>query len=86
MKTFIALALLSSIAATPVMAESFTRDGETYNYEIKESGGYQLITGRNLSTGQDFVLRVRNGRVSGQYNGRSVSFGAATKSAELASR
>jgi len=74
MKTFIALTLLSSIVATPAMAESFTRDGETYTYEVKESGGDQLIVGRNLSAGQNFTLRVRNGRVSGRYNGSAVNF------------
>jgi len=85
MKTIIALALASSIVAAPAMAETFTRDGQTYDYAVKDAGGYQLITGRNVSTGQGFTLRVRNGRVSGNYAGQTVSFSAA-KSTEVASR
>ena len=86
MKKILALTVLASIVATPAMAETFTRDGETFSYAVKDSGKYKLITGRNISTGQIFALRVRNGRVSGDYNGHAVSFAAPAKADELASR
>ncbi len=78
MKKFVALAILSSVVAAPAFADTqeFTRDGVSYRYEVKQSGSYQVIQGRNLSTGENFTLRVRGSRVAGLYNGHQVSFAA----------
>ena len=86
MKKFVALAILSSFAAAPAFADTqqFTRDGMSYRYEVKQAGSYQVISGRNLSTGENFTLRVRGSRVAGTYNGRSVSF-VAPEGAQVAS-
>jgi len=83
MKTFLTLAILSSVAAAPAMAERFTRDGEAYEYAVKSYDGYQLITGTNLSTGAAFNLRVKGAQVSGNYAGSPVSFRA--EASDLAS-
>lgn len=86
MKKFVALAILSAFAAAPAFADTqqFTRDGISYRYEVKQAGSYQVISGRNLSTGENFTLRVRGSRVAGTYNGHSVSF-AAPENAQIAS-
>jgi len=76
MKTFYALALLTSIAAAPAMAETFTRDGVTYDYNVKAVGGSTLISGTIVNSGQPFRLRLRDGRVSGQVGVWPVSFKA----------
>jgi len=82
MKKFVALAILSSVVAAPAFADTqeFTREGVSYRYEVKQAGSYRVISGRNLSTGEDFTLRVRGSRVAGEYNGRQVSFAAPTTS------
>jgi hypothetical protein len=77
MKKFVALAILSSVVAMPAFAETFTRDGVSYSYEVKQSGSYQVISGHNLATGETFKLRVRGSRVAGSYAGRNVAFDAA---------
>jgi hypothetical protein len=74
MKKFIAIAILSSVVAMPALAENFTRDGVSYSYEVKQSGSTSLISGRNLSTGESFKLRVNGTRVAGQYDGQKVAF------------
>lgn len=84
MKTFYALALLSSIAAAPAMAESFTRDGVTYDYNVKSVGESTLISGTIVNSGQSFRLRLRDGRVSGQVGVWPVSFKADTTTAVAA--
>lgn len=76
MKTLIAMTTFAVAAAAPALAEtsSFQHEGDRYTYEVTQKADAQLITGRNLSTGQRFVLRVRNDRVSGVYDGARVSF------------
>lgn len=74
MKTFLTLALLSSVTAAPALAETFTRDGESYHYDIKSEGSHQLITGTNMSTGEAFRLRLKGRTVSGNYAGSPVRF------------
>jgi hypothetical protein len=74
MKKFIAFAILSSVVAMPALAESFTRDGVSYSYEIKQSGSTSLISGRNLTTGETFQLRVQGSHVAGLYDGHNVTF------------
>jgi len=76
MKKFFALAMLTSIAATPAMADSFTRDGVTYDYNVKTVGEATLISGTIVNNGQSFRLRVRDGRVTGQVGVWPVSFKA----------
>ncbi len=83
MKTILMFALLSSAAAVPAMAESFTRDGESYNYKVRASGVYQIITGTNVTSGQSFTLRVKGSEVSGRFGDWPVRF--STADADMAS-
>jgi hypothetical protein len=76
MKIFFALAILSSVAAAPAMAESFTRDGVTYDYAVKTVGKATLISGTIVNSGQAFRLRLRDGRVTGQVGVWPVRFKA----------
>jgi len=74
MKTIFALAMLASIAAAPAMAETFTRDGITYNYTSSTAGQATVISGRVVNTGETFRLKVQGGRVVGKMGARDVSF------------
>lgn len=74
MKMIFALTCLASIAATPVMAETFTRDGITYDYTTKAFGEATIISGTVVNTGESFRLKVRGARVSGEMGRRQVSF------------
>jgi hypothetical protein len=78
MKTFLTLAILSSVATAPAMAESFTRDGVTYDYSVRTVGAATLISGTIVNSGQPFRLRLRDGRVTGQVGAWPVSFKADT--------
>lgn len=78
MKTFLTLAILSSVATAPAMAESFTRDGVTYDYRVRTAGPATLISGTIVNSGQSFRLRLRDGRVTGQVGSWPVSFKADT--------
>jgi hypothetical protein len=65
--------------ATPAFADktapvTFSRNGETYEYTVAEKPGVKIIEGTVLTTGETFVLRVANGRVTGDVAGRDVSF------------
>ncbi len=85
MKKYLALATISMLVAAPAMAaETFTRDGVSYEYNVTQSGDYQLITGRDLSTGRTFSLKVRGTHVNGTYGDNSVAF-EAPKNEQLAS-
>lgn len=83
MKKFLALAVLTSIVAAPAMAETFTHEGVTYNYRVKEIGTRTLIAGTNVTTGESFRLRVNGGKVTGRMGFRPISF--SVDSAKLAS-
>ena len=74
MKTFFSLAVLGSIATTPALAESLTRDGVTYNYTVKAIGENKLISGTDLSTGKSFRLLLKGSKVTGSYGSSPVSF------------
>lgn len=74
MKKIFALAILTSIAAAPAMAETFTRDGLTYDYTIKAAGDATVISGKIVDNGESFRLTVKGGRVDGQVGSRPVSF------------
>lgn len=83
----VALALpAAAYAQEPVR---FTQDGASYEYVVTDRpDGSRLIQGRNLTTSQDFLLKVRAGRVTGTVGGSSVAFEVpAARSAEaLASK
>ena len=81
MKKFFAAAILSSVVAMPALAENFTRDGISYTYNVKQIGSASLISGRNLTTGETFKLRVRGSHVAGLYDGRTVAFHAPSSAA-----
>lgn len=76
-KTVFAFALAVA-AATPALAQPeqlrFSRDGHDYVAHILQKDGYQIITGRDATTGEPFRLRVANGRVRGDFAGRQVAF------------
>lgn len=74
MKTIFALTFLASIAATPVMAKTFTRDGITYDYTTKTLGEAMIISGTVVTSGESFRLKVKGARVSGNMGARQVSF------------
>jgi hypothetical protein len=72
-KTIIILAA-SLLSATPVLAETFTRDGTTYVYSTEQRGAVTWITGADVTNRRDFILRVSRGRVEGTVDGNTVSF------------
>lgn len=74
MKTIFAVALLASITTAPAMAETFTRDGITYDYTTTTVGEATIISGKVVNSGESFKLKVKGARVSGQMGARSVSF------------
>lgn len=73
-----AAALLPAVAAaaTAPAERSFTRDGHTYVYSLTPNqDGTTLIQGHEVgSSNARFRLTVKGTRVSGQANGRDVSF------------
>jgi len=76
---FIVPALSLLIVATPALADdrvptTFTRDGETYQYTVKEEKNATYITGIVTSTGEHFSLKVAKGEVVGDFSGNPVSF------------
>ena len=79
MTKFIVPAFSLLIAATPVLADdhvptTFSRDGETYQYRVKEEKNITFITGIVMSTGEHFSLKVARGKVVGDFSGNPVSF------------
>ena len=73
MKSFFALAIFSAFAA-PAMAESFTRDGDTYDYTVSSMGEATIIDGSVRATGEEFHLKVSGMRVSGRFGASPVSY------------
>ncbi|KQN92954.1 hypothetical protein ASE95_10140 [Sphingomonas sp. Leaf231] len=73
-----AAAILLPAAALAAPAErSFTRDGHSYVYTVTPNGdGTTLIQGHEVGSDEPFRLTVKGTRVSGQANGRTVSFRA----------
>ena len=93
MTKFIVPALSLLAITAPAFAEkqtpvTFTRDGERFEYIATENNGVQDITGTIVSTGEDFRLRVANGKVSGEIGGREVNFSLSdvSSNATLAAR
>ena len=71
----LALLMLPALtfAASPAQTV-FTRDGQTYQYSVTEKGDAKFITGKNITSGEQFDFRVAHGRVTGDVEGRPVSF------------
>lgn len=86
-KTFIAATAMLAATVAPALAKdaahTFTRDGETFEYTTVNKGDHVLITGRSLSRGGTFTLRVRGNRVSGMSGGVPVDFTRANAQARL---
>lgn len=74
-----AVATLLPAAAIAAPAErTFTRDGHTYVYTMTPAAnGTTLLQGHEMGSNERFRLLVNGTRVSGQANGRPVSFRAA---------
>jgi hypothetical protein len=73
----IAASFLTSSPSHAADAEQgFTHMGVTYRYEVIDRDGGQIISGTS-SDRATYRLFVKKGRVTGQVNGRSVSFRAA---------
>jgi len=69
------VALTATTAAVAADGEhSFTRDGQTYVYTAVDKGDSVVLTGRQLTSGNDFRLVVRGDTISGQSGGVPVSF------------
>lgn len=60
-----------ALAGTPM---AFERDGVSYVADVVDRDGEQLIEGHEVRSGRTFSLHVRNGRVSGNYDGTPVSY------------
>jgi hypothetical protein len=77
-KFIVAGALMA--AAAPAFADetagkqSFTHEGYTYVYEVKDTKTGQVISGRRFPDSVAFNLAVKNGRVTGQSGGQAVTF------------
>ena len=72
-----AAVLLPATAFAATGERSFTRDGHTYVYTLTPNGdGTTLIQGHEVGSDSRFRLTVNGTRVSGQANGRTVSFRA----------
>lgn len=86
-KTFIATTALLAATVAPAMAKdatrTFTRDGETFEYSTVNKGDHVLISGRSLTGGSAFKLRVRGSRVVGMSGGVPVDFTMANAQAKL---
>lgn len=86
-KTFIAATALLAATVAPAVAKdatrTFTRDGETFEYSTVNKGDHVLITGRSLTGGSAFKLRVRGSRVVGMSGGVPVDFTLADAQAKL---
>lgn len=77
---FMVATLVGAAVSAPAMAEeagkqSFTHEGYTYVYHVKDTKTGQVISGRRYPDAVAFNLAVKNGKVSGVSNGHQVSFG-----------
>ena len=67
--------------AAPALADTplqFERDGIAYVATIAERDGVKYISGHEVGSDRTFKLRVRNGRVTGDYAGDYVSYAEPT--------
>jgi hypothetical protein len=84
MRSFLASALLLASAAAPAFAASpvhhFSQDGDRYAYTAdRQADGSITLSGRVETTGDNFALRVTNGRVNGRVGASNVSFAVSHK-------
>lgn len=79
--TAVAVALSVTSIAHAQEKETFEHDGVTYVYTVKQVGETQRITGYHYPAGSRFSLAVRNGTVTGNYNGTPVRFDVSEASA-----
>ena len=71
--TFFAAAAIAApaLAANPI---DFTWEGHRIVGTTDQVGSVQIIKGRDLSTGSDFELHVKDGFVQGNFNGVPVAY------------
>jgi hypothetical protein len=77
--TLITASIGLALAATAAQANeyrTFEQDGVTYSYRIIDKGDRQLIVGKSkiFNETRKFTLKVRNGEVRGEIDGRRVAF------------
>ncbi|MGL5839454.1 MAG: hypothetical protein ACRCY3_13225 [Sphingorhabdus sp.] len=77
-KKLLAAAFLTAIASAAQAGEyrTFTQDGVTYSYRVIDKGDRQVIVGKSTQLGQTskFTLRIKNGKVRGDFDGRALAF------------
>ena len=71
-----------ALAATPL---AFTWEGHKIVGTIDQVGRTQIIKGRDLTSGQQFELHVKNGYVTGEFGGTLVSYPAPKRKLSAAS-
>ncbi len=79
MSKLVLSALAAAAIATPALAETplaFTWEGHKIVGTVDQVGETQVIKGRDLTTGRDFELHVKNGYVHGDIGGQLVSYPA----------
>ena len=79
MTKLVLTALVAATLATPALAETplaFTWEGHKIVGTVSQNGDVQVITGKDLTDGNDFQLRVKNGYVTGSVGGQLVSYPA----------
>ncbi len=67
---------LATSAAPAREYRTFERDGVTYRYRVIDRGDYQVIVGESkiFNETRKFTLKLRNGKVRGEVDGRRVAF------------
>lgn len=79
MKASILFSTAILLLGTPGFAQDtaekrFEYDGITYVYQAENQGDHRVLSGRHYPSGARFRLVVRDDRVSGRMNGRTVNF------------
>lgn len=79
MTKLVLTALVAATIAAPALAETplaFTWEGHKIVGTVSQNGDVQVISGRDITDGNDFQLRVKNGYVTGTVGGQFVSYPA----------
>jgi hypothetical protein len=74
LKAGLALLLLPTVALHAKTPVSFEHEGIRYTYTVTERGGVRIIKGTQSDGAGSYLLRVGKRRVTGEVNGRPVSF------------
>jgi hypothetical protein len=88
MTKFVLTAFAAATLAAPALAStplSFTWEGHQIVGTVDQVGATQVIKGRDLTTGHDFELHVKNGYVHGDVGGTLVSYPAPKRKLTVAS-